>query len=94
MNGIKTNGRGRVEKDFDLALKSRKLEILGQPRDEVLIRTDPRHKHYKANEDCIIFEGGLLFRKFFRETGSVGCHQFLIPKQIVKEVLRSLHGES
>ena len=34
-----------------------------------------------------------LFRKYFRETGSVKYYQNLIDKQLVKEVLRSLHEE-
>ena len=70
-----------------------KLKILGQPHDEVLIMTDSRHKNYKANEDRIILEDGLLYRKYFGETGSVKYHQILIPKQLVNEVLRNLHGE-
>ena len=74
-------------------LKNIKLKILGQPYDEVLIMTDSRYKHYKANEDRIILKDGLLFRKYFGETGSVKNYQILMPKQLVKEVLRSLHGE-
>ena len=70
-----------------------KLKILGQPYDEVLVMTDSRYKNYKANEDRIILKDGLLFRKFFGETGSVIFYQILIPKQLVNEVLRSLHGE-
>ena len=70
-----------------------KLKILGQPYDEVLIMTDSRYKNYKANEDRIILKDGLLFRKCFGETGSVKYYQILIPKQLVKEVLRSLHGD-
>ena len=70
-----------------------KLRILGQPYDEVLIMTDSRYKNYKANEDRIILKDDLLFRKYFGETGSVKYYQILIPKQLIKEVLRSLHGE-
>ena len=55
--------------------------------------TDSRYKHYKANEDRKILKDGLLYRKYFGETGSVKYYQILIPKQLVKEVLRSLHGE-
>ena len=74
-------------------LKIMKMKILGQPYDEVLIVTDSRYKDYKANEDRIILEDGLLYRKYFGETGSVKYYQILIPKQLVKDVLRSLHGE-
>ena len=93
MNGIKANARIRVKQDVDLVLKNMKLKILGQPQDEVLMMTDSRYKNYKANEDRIILEDGLSFRKYFGETGSVKKYQTLIPKQLVKEVLRSLHGE-
>ena len=93
INGIKANARMRVEQDVDLVLKIMKLKIIGQPYDELLIVTDSRYKNYKANEDRIILKDGLLYRKYFGETGSVKYYQILIPKQLVKEVLRSLHGE-
>ena len=93
MNGIKANARLRVEQDVDLVLKNMKLKTLGQPYDEVLIMTDSRYKNYKANEDRIILKDGLLFRKYFGETASVKYYQLLIPKQLIREVLRSLHGE-
>ena len=93
INGTKANARIPVEQDVDLVLKNMKLKILGQPYDEVFIMTDSGHKNYKANEDRIILEDGLLFRKHFGETGSVKYYQILILQQLVKEVLRSLHGE-
>ena len=74
-------------------LKNMKLKILGQPYDEVLIMTDSRYKNYKTNEDRIILKNGLLYKQYFGETCSVKYYQILIPKQLVKEVLRSLHGE-
>ena len=93
MNGIKANARIRVEQDVDFVLKDMKLKNLGQPYDEVLMIKDSRYENYKANEDLIIRKDGLLFRKYFGETGSVKYYQILIPKPLVKEVLRSLRGE-
>ena len=93
MSGSKANARIRVEQDVDFVLKNMKLKILGQPYNEVLMITDSRYKNYKANEDRINLKDGLLFRKHFGETGSVKYYQILITKQLVKEVLRSLHGE-
>ena len=93
MNGIKANARIRVEQDAHLVLKNLKLKILGQPYDEVLMITDSRYKNGRANEDRIILKDGLLFRKYFGETGNVKYYQNLIPKQLVREILRSLHGE-
>ena len=93
INGIKANSRTRVEQYVNLVLKNMKLKVLGQPYDEVLMITYTRYKNQKANEDRIILKDGLLFRKYFGETGSVKYYQILIPEQLVKEVLRSLHGE-
>ena len=72
---------------------TKKLKIFGQPHDDMLLTTDRRFKHYKANEDRIILKDGLLFRKYYGEIGSVKYYQILIRKQLVNEVLRSLQGE-
>ena len=34
-----------------------------------------------------------FFRKYYGETGSVRNNEFLKPKQLINEVLRSLHGD-
>ena len=93
LHGIKANARIRVEQDADLVLKNLKLKIFGQPHYDVLLTADRRFKHYKANEDRIILKDGLLLRKYYGDTGSVKYYQILIPKQLVNEVLRSLHGD-
>ena len=93
INGIKASARIRVEQDADLVLKNLKLKILGQPHVDVLLVMDRRYKHYKANQDRIILKDGLLFGKYYGETGSVKYYQILIPKQLVNEVLRNLHGD-
>ena len=59
----------------------------------MLLSTDTRSKHYKANEDRIILRDGLFFRKYYGKPGSVKNYQSLIPKQLVNEVLRNLHAE-
>ena len=94
LHGIKANARIRVEQVADLVLKNLELKLLGQPHDDVLLTTNRRFKHYKANDDSIILKDGLLFRKYYVDTGNVKNYQILITKQLVNEVLRSLHGES
>ena len=93
IHGINANARIQLEQVVGLVLKNVKIKILGQPFDEVLLTTDKRFKHYKANEDRIILKDGLLIRKYYGETGNIKHYQILIPKQLVDEVLRSLHGE-
>ena len=91
-NGIKTNARILVEQDVDLVLKQMNLKTLGQALDEVIMMTNSQDKHYKANEDRIFLKDSQMFRKYFGETGNVKYYQIPIPKQILNEVLRSLHG--
>ena len=93
IHGIKANVRIRVEREVDLVLKNLQLKILGQPYDEVLLTTDKRFKHYRLNEDPIILKDGLLFRKYYGETGNIKLCQILKTNQLVDEVLRSLHGQ-
>ena len=93
MSGIKANAQIRVEQDVNLVLKNMELKNLGKPYDEVLMITDSRDKNYKSNEDRKTLKDGLFFSKIFGETGSVKYYQILIPKQLVNEVLRILHGE-
>ena len=47
----------------------------------------------KGKCNSIFPEDGLLFRKKYREVGSVKYNQNLITKQLVSEELRSLHKE-
>ena len=93
MNGIKANAQIRVEQEVDLVLKDMELKLLGRPHEELLITTNSRYKHYKANEGRIIPENGLLFREHFGETDSVQNHQILISRQLVYEGFPSLNGE-
>ena len=86
LHGIKANAIIGVKRDADLVLKNLKLKILGQPYDDVLLTTDSRFKHYKANKDRNNLKDGLLFRKYYGETGSVKYYQNFIPKQLVKKV--------
>ena len=93
MNRIQENARIRVEQHVDTLLKSMNLKILGQPHQGLLMMTDSRYKNYHSNEDRIFLKNGLFFRKIFGETGSVKYYQSFMPKQLVNEVLRSLHVE-
>ena len=93
MNGIKANVWILVEQDADLVQKNLKLKVIGQPNDIVLLTMDRRFKHYKANEDRIILKDGLLFRKYYGETGSIKHYQNLTSKQLISGVFRSLLEE-
>ena len=93
MNGIKANVRIRIEQDADLVQKNLKRKVIGQPNDNVLLKTDRRFKHYKANEDRNILKDGLLFLKYYGETGSIKHYQNLTSQQLFSEAFRSLLEE-
>ena len=67
MNRIKANAPLRVKQNVNLALRKMKPKILGQPFDEMLIMTDSRYKSYKAIEDRIILQYGLVFTKILQK---------------------------
>ena len=92
-HAVKEKARIGLEQDVDIILKTLNLKTLGQPHDEVLLTTDKRFQHYKANGDRIILKEELLYRKYYGETGTIKYYQILVPQQKVDEVLRSLHGE-
>ena len=93
INAIKYEARIRAEQDADRLLKNMKPKILGQKYDEAAMTSDSRHKHYKANENRIECNDGILVRKYYNETGHIKTYQIRLPKQLVTEMLQHLHGE-
>ena len=74
-------------------MRNQKLKIPGQLYDEALLTTDRRYKLYEANDSDFNLEDSLLSRKTYSETGRVKKYQNFIPKQLVDDVLRSLHAD-
>ena len=93
-NQVKRTDTSRTRCGSSL-LKNLKLKILGPPYDKVRLTKDKQFKHYKTNEYHILLKEGLLFRKYYGDSGNINIkyYQRLIQKQLVKEVLRSLHRD-
>ena len=91
MNGIIVKAQIWVEEDVDSVLKNLKLKTFGQPHDEVLLKMQRKYKRYKANEDRITIKERLLFLKYYGKTGQAKNYLLPKPKQVVNEVLQSLH---
>ena len=88
INVTKAKARIRMKQDVILVLKILKLEILGQPHDEVLLTKHSHFKRNQASENPIILKENPLVLNYYGETGSVRNHQFLIPKEIAEEPAR------
>ena len=91
LDRIKAKARIRVEQAVHPVFKNLKVRDLANH--EVLLTMFRRIKHYKANDGRIFLEDGLFFRKNYGKGGNVKYYRISIPKQVVDEVLRSLHGE-
>ena len=84
--------RSLIEQDSDPTLLSFKREILGLPFDEQISLNDARYMHYSRNKKRIIIKDDILYRQYYNDIGQVRHLQVLLPGQLLKVLLQSLHG--
>jgi hypothetical protein len=65
--------------------------ISGSKPSESELRRDKHLAHYFFQIDAICIEDGLLFRRYFDNTGSTARLQLLIPKSMQNEILTRCH---
>ena len=53
-----------------------------------------RYRHCCRQIDRLSVHGDIIFRDYYDETGSVQFRQALLPKHLVMELLKSLHGSA
>ena len=81
-----------IEQDSDPTLLNFKREMLGLPFDEQILLNDARYMHYSRNKKRIIIKDDILYRQYYNDTGEVSHLQVLLPGQLLKVLLQSLHG--
>ena len=81
-----------IEQDSDPTLLNFKPEILGLPFDEQILLNDARYMHYSRNKQRIIIKDDILCRQNYNDLGEVSHLQVLLPGQLLKVLLQSLHG--
>ena len=81
-----------IEQDSDPTLLNFKGEMLGLPFDEQILLNDARYMHYSRNKKRIIIKVDILYRQYFNDIGEVSHLQVLLPGQLLKVLLQSLHG--
>ena len=91
---IKENPRIRNKQDADPLLKAWELRISHEEYDKHLLKTEPSGRNLLRHEERVIMKDGLLMRKFYGEDGSVIHNQVIIPKNLVPELLSTLHGKT
>ena len=81
-----------IEQDSDPTLLNFKREMLGLPFDEQILLNDARYMHYSRNKKRIIIKDDILYRQYYNDIGEVSHLQVLLPGQLLKVLLQSLHG--
>ena len=81
-----------IEQDSDPTLLNFKREMLGLPFDEQILLNDARYMHYSRNKKPIITKDDILYRQYYNDIGQVSHLQVLLPGQLLKMLLQSLHG--
>ena len=66
--------------------------MLGLPFDEQILLNDARYMHYSRNKKRIIIKDDILYRQYYNDIGEVSHLQVLLPGQLLKVLLQSLHG--
>ena len=81
-----------IEQDSDPTLLNFKREMLGLPFDEQFLLNDARYMHYSRNRKRIIIKDDIFYRQYYNDIGEVSHLQVLLPGQLLKVLLQSLHG--
>ena len=83
-----------ISQDSDPTLLNFKREMLGLPFDEQILLNDARYRHYSGNKKSIIFKDDILYRQYHNDIGEDSQLQVLLPGQLLKVLLQSLHGKA
>ena len=81
-----------IEQNSDPTLLNFKREMLGLPFDEQFLLNDARYMHYSRNKKRMIIKDDILYRQYYNDIGEVSHLQVLLPGQLLKVLLKSLHG--
>ena len=66
--------------------------MLGLPFDEQILLNDARYMHYSRNKKRIIIQDDILYRQYYNDIGEVSHLQVLLPGQLLKVLIQSLHA--
>ena len=81
-----------IERDSHPTLLNFKREMLGLPFDEQILLNDAHYMHYSRNKRRIIIKDDKPCRQYCNDFGEVSHLQVLLPGQLLKVLLQSLHG--
>ena len=83
-----------IEQHSDPTLLNFKREMLGLPFDEQILLNDARYMHYSRNKKRITNKDDVLYRQYYNDVGEISHLHVLLPGQLLKVLLQSLHGRA
>ena len=66
--------------------------MLGLPFEEQILLNDARYMHCSRNKKRNIIKNDIIYRQYYNDLGEISHLQVLLPGQILKVLLQSLHG--
>ena len=81
-----------IAQESDPTLIKFKRGLLGLPFDEQILLVDARYMHYSRNKKRIIIKDDILYRQYYNDIGEFSHLQVLLPGQLLRVLLKSLHG--
>ena len=73
-------------------LSNFKREMLGLIFEEQIFINDARYMHYSKNKKRNIIKDDIFYRQYYKDIGEVSHLQVLLPGQLLKVLLQTLHG--
>ena len=80
-----------IEQDSETILLNFKRKMLGLPFDEQISINNARYMHYSRNKKRNIIKDDILYRQYYSDIGEVSHLQVLLPGQLLKVLLQTLH---
>ena len=81
-----------IEQQNDIILQQLRFKLQKEEHSETILQQDPRYRHYCRQLDRLSVQDDIIFRDYYDETGNVQFRQALLPKHLVTDLLKSLHG--
>ena len=81
-----------IEQQIDVILHQLRLKLQKEDYSETILQQDPRYRHYCSQIDRLSVQEDIVTRDYYDETGNVQYRQAFLPKDLVSELLQSLHG--
>ena len=82
------------EQQNDVILHQLRHKLQKDDYSETILQQDPCYRHYCSQIDRLSVQDGVVIRDYYDETGNVQYCQALLPKHLVSELPRSLHGKA